>query len=120
MSRVLVVDDSQFVRMRTAKLLRENGHEVLEAGDGREAVELYQRERPDLVLLDITMPQMDGLSALRQILSEDPGARVVMCTALAQKATVLEAIKIGAKDFLVKPFQPDRLLQSVERWGSPR
>ncbi|MCL6521191.1 MAG: response regulator [Firmicutes bacterium] len=120
MSRVLVVDDSQFVRMRTAKLLREHGHEVLEAGNGREAVELYGRERPDLVLLDITMPEMDGLTALREILAADAGARVVMCTALAQKATVLEAIKAGAKDFLVKPFEPERVLQSVERWGSPR
>jgi two-component system chemotaxis response regulator CheY len=91
------------------------GHEVVgEAGDGNEAVERFRELKPDLATLDITMPEKDGLTALKEILSLDPGARVVMCSALGQESKVLEAIKSGAKDFVVKPFQAERVLQAVQ------
>lgn len=115
MALVLVVDDAQFMRMRLTKVLEEAGHEVVEAGNGLEAVEMYKRHRPDLVLMDITMPEMDGLDALRTIRAEDPNARVVMCTALGQKSVVIEALKAGARDFIVKPFQPEKIREVVEK-----
>jgi len=115
MGRILVVDDSAFARMRTAKLLSEHGFEVEEAANGAEAVSKYQQIRPSLVLMDITMPVMDGLEALREIKRQDASARVVICSALGQKTVVLEAIKAGAVDFLVKPFQPERVLDVVRK-----
>ncbi|HEX8941050.1 MAG TPA: response regulator [Candidatus Limnocylindrales bacterium] len=115
MARILVVDDAAFMRLRTAKVLAEAGHEVLEAENGRLAVEIYRRERPDAVLMDITMPEMDGLEALTEIRSGDPAARVAMLTAMGQQAIVLDAIKRGARDFVVKPFAPDRVLAAVAR-----
>ncbi len=117
MGKILVVDDSAFARMRTAKLLADNGFEVEEAANGAEAVRKYQQVRPTLVLMDITMPVMDGLQALREIKRQDASARVVMCSALGQKSVVLEAIKAGAVDFLVKPLQPQRLLDVVRKHG---
>ena len=86
-----------------------------EAGDGREAVERFRQLNPEVTTLDITMPEKDGLQALREIVSLDPSARVIMCSALGQESKVLEAIKSGAKDFVVKPFQPDRVLEAVAK-----
>ncbi|MEW6048593.1 MAG: response regulator [Bacillota bacterium] len=111
--QVLVVDDSAFMRMRTAGLLKGAGYEVLEAENGRVAVELYKRHRPAVVLMDITMPEMDGLEALRAIRQVDPDANVVMLSALGQSSVVMEAIQAGARDFVVKPYQPDRVLFAV-------
>lgn len=115
MAKVLLVDDAAFMRMRCARLLQEEGHEVLEAANGREAVEVYQAHRPDAVLMDITMPEMDGLEALRAIRAIDPHARVAMLTAMGQQAIVIEAIKSGARDFVVKPFERERVLAAVAK-----
>ena len=103
MAKILVVDDAAFMRIRCSKLLIENGHEVVEAATGREAVEQYKSTSPDAVLLDITMPDMDGLSALKEIRALDSDARVAMVTAMGQQSIVMEALQAGAKDFIVKP-----------------
>ena len=114
MARVLVVDDAAFMRKMVSDALAKGGHEVVgEAGNGVEAVARYQELKPDLMTLDITMPEKDGLTALSEIVAADPAARVVMCSALGKEAKVLEAIKLGAKDFVVKPFQPDRVIEAV-------
>ena len=115
MPKVLIVDDAQFMRLRCARLLTENGYETVEAQNGVQAVEVYQKERPDVVLMDITMPEMDGLTALREIKKLDPNARIAMLTALGQQGIVLEAIKSGARDFVVKPFEAERVLSAVQR-----
>jgi two-component system chemotaxis response regulator CheY len=115
MPKILIVDDSMFLRYRCAKLLREQGFDVVEAATGDEAIDVYQRERPAAVLMDITMPRMDGLEALERIRAIDPNARVVMLTAMGQPAIVRQAIRGGARDVVVKPFHPDRLLSAVER-----
>ena len=114
MARVLVVDDAAFMRKVLSDALAKGGHEVVgEAANGIEAVSRYQELHPDVTTLDITMPEKDGLAALREILAVDPGAKVVMCSALGQESKVLESIKSGAKDFVVKPFQADRVLEAV-------
>lgn len=114
MATVMVVDDATFMRMKCVALLTGNGHEVIEAGSGLQAVEVYKAKRPDCVLLDITMPDMDGLSALREIRKIDPNARVAMVTALDQQGITMEAMKEGASSFVFKPFNADRLLAAVE------
>ena len=114
MARVLVVDDAAFMRKMVSDALAKGGHEVVgEAGNGQEAVDRFQELKPDLMTLDITMPDMDGITALKAILDVDPGARVIMCSALGQERKVLESIKAGARDFVVKPFEPDRVLEAV-------
>jgi two-component system, chemotaxis family, chemotaxis protein CheY len=114
MARVLVVDDAAFMRKMVSDALVKGGHEVVgEAGNGVEAIAQFQELRPDLMTLDITMPEKDGLAALADIMASDPSAKVVMCSALGQESKVLEAIKLGAKDFVVKPFQPDRVIDAV-------
>jgi two-component system chemotaxis response regulator CheY len=114
MARVLVVDDAAFMRKLLSDALASGGHEVVgEAGNGIEAVERWQELRPELTTLDITMPEKDGLTALAEIIAIDPTARVVMCSALGQEGKVLEAVKLGARDFVVKPFQPARVLEAV-------
>ena len=114
MARILVVDDAAFMRKMVTDALTKGGHEVIgEAGNGTEAVEQYQTLKPDLTTLDITMPEKDGLSALKDIMALDPSAKVIMCSALGQESKVLESIKLGAKDFVVKPFQADRVLDAV-------
>jgi two-component system chemotaxis response regulator CheY len=114
MARVLVVDDAAFMRKMVSDALTKGGHEVVgEAGNGVEAIARFQELKPDLMTLDITMPEKDGLSALAEIVAADPSARVVMCSALGQESKVLEAIKLGAKDFVVKPFQPARVIEAV-------
>ena len=116
MARVLVVDDAAFMRKMVTDALVGGGHEVVgEAGNGVEALTQFQELRPDLTTLDITMPEKDGLAALKDILAFDPTAKIVMCSALGQESKVLEAIKGGAKDFVVKPFQADRVLDAVAK-----
>ena len=114
MARVLVVDDAAFMRKMLSDALSSGGHEVVgEAGNGQEAVSRYQELKPDLTTLDITMPEKDGLEALAEIIAIDPQAKVVMCSALGQESKVLEAVKLGARDFVVKPFQAPRVLEAV-------
>ena len=114
MARVLIVDDAAFMRKMLGDVLAKGGHEVIgEGANGAEAITQYQTLRPDIMTLDITMPEKDGLAALREILTLEPGAKIVMCSALGQESKVLEAIKAGAKDFVVKPFQPDRVLDAI-------
>jgi two-component system chemotaxis response regulator CheY len=114
MARVLVVDDAAFMRKVVGDALARGGHEVVgEAGNGVEAIARFQELKPDLTTLDITMPEKDGLSALKEIIAIDPGARVIMCSALGQESKVLESIKLGARDFVVKPFQPERVNEAV-------
>ena len=114
MARVLVVDDAAFMRKMVSDALTKGGHEVVgEAGNGVEAVARYQELRPEVTTLDITMPEKDGLAALKEIIALDPAARVVMCSALGQESKVLESIKAGARDFVVKPFQADRVNEAV-------
>ncbi len=115
MTKVLVVDDAQFMRMKATKLLSAKGYEVVEASTGAEAVESYKTEKPDAVLLDITMPDMDGLQALKEIKKYDPNANVAMVTAMGQQSIVMEALKAGAKDFVVKPFDADRVMAAIEK-----
>ena len=116
MARVLVVDDAVFMRKVVSDALNKGGHEVIgEAANGQEAVDQFQSLKPEVMTLDITMPEKDGLEALREIIALDPGARVVMCSALGQESKVLESIKLGAKDFVVKPFKPDRVVGAVQK-----
>jgi two-component system chemotaxis response regulator CheY len=116
MARVLVVDDAAFMRKMVSDALSGGGHEIVgEAVNGAEAVQRFQELRPDVMTLDITMPEKDGLAALQEIIAVDPSAKVVMCSALGQESKVLESIKLGAKDFVVKPFQPDRVLSAIEK-----
>lgn len=114
MAKILLVDDAAFMRMMIKDTLSKNGYtDLYEAADGAQAVERYDELHPDLVIMDITMPNMDGLEALKAIRGKDPAATVVMCSAMGQESMVIEAIKSGAKDFIVKPFKPDRILKTV-------
>ncbi|MDO5095078.1 MAG: response regulator [Peptostreptococcaceae bacterium] len=116
MAKILVVDDAAFMRMMVKDTLTKNGYsDLYEAGDGAQAVEMYNEVKPDLVIMDITMPNMDGLEALKAIRSQNPQAQIVMCSAMGQEAMVIDAIKSGAKDFIVKPFKPDRIIKTVEQ-----
>ncbi|MCL5958634.1 MAG: response regulator [Chloroflexi bacterium] len=115
MATLLVVDDAAFMRMRCSKLLTDNGYTVAEAENGVQAIKKYMEVRPDGVLLDITMPEMDGLTALKEIKKIDPNARVAMVTAMGQQALVMDALKSGAKDFVIKPFQSERVLAAVKK-----
>lgn len=113
---ILVVDDAAFMRMMIKDILTKNGYNVAgEAENGAKAVEKYNELKPDLVLMDITMPEMDGIQALKGIKASDPSALVIMCSAMGQQAMVIEAIQSGAKDFIVKPFQADRVLEAVKK-----
>jgi two-component system, chemotaxis family, chemotaxis protein CheY len=114
-AKVMVVDDAAFMRLRACKVLQDNGHEVVQAENGADAVRQYAEHRPDAVLLDITMPEMDGLAALKEIKKLDPNARVAMVTAMGQQAIVMEALRAGARDFVLKPFQPDRMLGALQK-----
>lgn len=116
MAKIMVVDDAAFMRMMVKDTLSKGGYtDICEAADGAEALQKYKDEKPALVLMDITMPNMDGLEALKAIKAEDPGAQVVMCSAMGQESMVIEAIKSGAKDFIVKPFKPNRVLDTVSK-----
>lgn len=114
--KVLVVDDAAFMRMMVKDILSKNGYEVVgEAENGLKAVEKWQELKPDLTTMDITMPEMDGISAVKEIKKIDPSAKVIMCSAMGQQSMVVEAIQAGARDFIVKPFQPDRVLEAVRK-----
>ncbi|MCI7469516.1 MAG: response regulator [Lachnospiraceae bacterium] len=113
---ILICDDAAFMRMMIKDILTKNGYNVVgEAENGVKAIEMYKETKPDLVLMDITMPEMDGIGALKGIRSEDPNANVIMCSAMGQQAMVIEAIQSGAKDFIVKPFQAERVLEAVKK-----
>ena len=113
---VLLVDDAAFMRMMLKDILSKNGYSVVgEAENGIKAIEKYNELRPDLVMLDITMPEMDGIKAAKGIKTADPNATIVMCSAMGQQAMVIESIQAGARDFIVKPFQPDRVLDAVKK-----
>lgn len=114
--RILITDDALFMRVTLKNILTKNGYEVAgEATNGRESVELYKSLKPDLVTMDITMPELDGIKALREIRQFDSNAVVIMCTAMGQKNLVMEAVQAGAKDYIIKPFQPDKVLESVQK-----
>lgn len=115
MAKIMLVDDAAFMRMMVKNALTKSGYDnFIEAQDGAEAVKKYDEEKPDMVIMDITMPNMDGLQALKKIRENDPNAKVVMCTAMGQEGMVVDAIKSGAKDFIVKPFNADRIVQTVK------
>lgn len=112
--KILLVDDATFMRKMLQDTLKKNGYtEIFEAVDGADAVQKYSEIQPDLVFMDITMPNMDGLEALKAIRAKDGNANVVMCSAMGQETMVLDAVRSGAKDFIVKPFKPDRVLKTV-------
>ncbi|WP_088103642.1 response regulator [Halalkalibacter urbisdiaboli] len=116
MASVLIVDDAAFMRMMIKDILSKNGFEIAgEAANGAEAVEKYKELKPDLVTMDITMPEMDGIQALKEIKQIDGGAKVIMCSAMGQQSMVIDAIQSGAKDFIVKPFQADRVLEAIKK-----
>ncbi len=113
---VLICDDAIFMRTMISDILTQAGYEVVgEAESGVQAVEKFSELRPDLVTMDIVMPDMGGIDAVREIMKIDSGARILMCSAMGQQALVVEAIQAGAKDFVVKPFQPSRVLEAVQR-----
>ena len=113
---ILICDDAAFMRMMIKDILTKNGYNVAgEAENGVKAVEKYNELKPDLVLMDITMPEMDGIQALKKIKEADSSALVIMCSAMGQQAMVIESIQVGAKDFIVKPFQADRVIEAVKK-----
>lgn len=115
-NRILIVDDAAFMRMMIRDILTKNGFEVVgEAQDGAQAVEKYKELHPDLVTMDITMPEMDGIAALKEIRKMDSNAKIIMCSAMGQQAMVIDAIQAGAKDFIVKPFQADRVIEAIKK-----
>ena len=112
--RILITDDTAFMRLLLQKILTENGYEVVgEADNGKEAVRLFERHRPDLVTMDITMPKLNGIECLKEILRHDPKARVMMISALGQGAKILEAVNSGARHYVTKPFEPEKVLEAV-------
>ncbi len=112
--RVMLVDDAAFMRMMLKDILGNNGYEIVgEAENGMVAVDKYAELKPDITIMDITMPEMDGLQAVKEIRTKDPQAKIIMCSAMGQQTMVIEAIQSGAKDFVVKPFQPERVLEAV-------
>jgi two-component system chemotaxis response regulator CheY len=115
-AKILVVDDAAFMRMMLKDILTKNSYDVVgEAADGKQAIEKYNELKPDLVTMDITMPEMDGIEAVRNIKQINPDARVIMCSAMGQQAMVIDAIQAGARDFIVKPFQPERVVEAVKK-----
>lgn len=115
MAKILIVDDAAYIRFKVAKMLRANGHEVVEAQNGKEALEKYAQEKPDMVLMDITMPEMDGITAVKELKKTDPAVKIAMLSAMGQQQTVIEAIKAGAKEFILKPVEPDQILSAVSK-----
>ena len=113
---ILIVDDAAFMRMMIRDVLTKNGFEIVgEAENGQKAIEKYKELTPELVIMDITMPEVDGIQAVKEIKKMDPNAKVIMCSAMGQQAMVIEAIQAGAKDFIVKPFQADRVVEAVKK-----
>lgn len=119
MSRILIVDDAIFMRQILKDILTKAGHMVVgEASNGDEAYLKYKTLTPDIVMMDITMPNCDGITGVKKIMKDFPKATIIMCSAMGQKSMVLDAIQSGAKDFIVKPFAPDKIIQSVNRFGA--
>lgn len=113
---ILIADDLKFIKLVLRDLVEKAGFRVVgEASNGEEAVELYQDQRPDVVLMDITMPKLDGLAALKRILKIDPEAKVIMCSALGQQSLIVQALQLGAKDFIVKPFKEERVITAIKK-----
>ncbi|QSO47462.1 response regulator [Alicyclobacillus mengziensis] len=116
MARIMITDDAAFMRMMLKTLLSEGGHEVVaEASNGQEALERYATHMPDIVTMDITMPVMDGIEAVREIKSRHPDAKIIMCSAMGQQVMVLDAVKAGAKGFIVKPFDNEKVLNEISK-----
>lgn len=116
MSKVLIVDDALFMRMMLKDILTKNGFEVIgEAENGAQALEKYKELKPDIVTMDIVMPDVDGLEAVKTIISHDPSAKIIMCSAMGQQALVMEAIALGAQDFITKPFSPPKLIETMKK-----
>ena len=114
--KILIVDDASFMRMMIKDILSRNGFEVVgEAENGVQAIDRYKELNPDLVTMDITMPEMDGITAVKEIKKVSPQAKIVMCSAMGQQAVVIESIQAGAKDFIVKPFQPSRVIEAISK-----
>lgn len=114
--RILIVDDAAFMRMMIKDILNKNGYEVVGEGEnGARAVEKYKELTPDLVIMDITMPEVDGIQAVKEIKKNSPDAKIIMCSAMGQQAMVIESIQAGARDFIVKPFQAERVLEAVKK-----
>ncbi len=114
--RVLIVDDASFMRLMLKNILVQGGFEVVgEADNGQKAIERYKELKPDIVTLDITMPELDGLSAAKEIIKYDPDAKIIMCSAMGQQGMVVDAIKAGAKDFIIKPFQGERVIEALKK-----
>lgn len=115
---VLITDDTAFMRMTLKKVVEKNGFEVIgEAGDGQESIDKYKELQPDLVTMDITMPNVNGITAIKEILKHDANARIIVCSAMGQKPMVMEALGAGAKDFVVKPFDPERVIEALNKAG---
>jgi two-component system chemotaxis response regulator CheY len=120
MARIMIVDDAEFMRMVIKDTLLKHGHEVIaEVGDGEGAIQTYLEVKPDLVLMDIIMPDMDGKEALKKLLVMDPEAKIVMCSSLGQQTLITESMKIGAMSFIVKPFEPDGMLDVIKKIAEP-
>ena len=116
MANILIVDDAAFMRMMIKDILTKNGYVVVgEAENGLKAVEKFKEHSPDLVIMDITMPEMDGIQAVKQIKAINSSAKIIMCSAMGQQAMVIESIQAGARDFIVKPFQADRVIEAVKK-----
>ncbi|URM31611.1 response regulator [Cytobacillus firmus] len=115
-ARILIVDDAKFMRVTLSSILKKADHEIVGEGEnGKEAVDLFANLKPDLVMMDITMPEMSGLEAVREIKRDNPNAKVIMCSAMGQQKVVVESIEAGAKDFIIKPFDEGRVLEAVNR-----
>ncbi len=113
---ILIVDDAAFMRMMIKDVLTKNGFTIAgEAENGVKAIDVFKESKPDLVIMDITMPEMDGIQAVKEIKKIDSSAKIIMCSAMGQQAMVIEAIQAGAKDFIVKPFQPERIVEAVKK-----
>jgi two-component system chemotaxis response regulator CheY len=115
MKNVLIVDDAAFMRLNLKNILKDDYEILGEAENGKEAVEMYQEHEPDIVTMDITMPVMDGIEAIKAILDIDPEANIVVCSAMGQQKIVIQAIELGAKDFIVKPFKKDRVKEAIAK-----
>ena len=115
-AKVLIVDDALFMRNMLRNIFSESGFDIVgEAQNGNEAIEMYQRLRPDLVTMDIVMPEKNGIEALKEIMAADGGARVVICSALGQESLIMEALEAGARDFIVKPFKPPKVIEVAQK-----
>jgi two-component system chemotaxis response regulator CheY len=112
--KILITDDARFMRVMLSRIIEEQGYEVIdEANNGEQAIEKYKETTPDLVTMDITMPKVDGIEATKQILDYDPNTKIIVCSAMGQKPMVLEAIEAGAKDFIVKPINKDKVIETI-------